>query len=282
MKFLILGGKGQLGTRMADDLNAFGAYNYACDIDDVDICNYKQLKFLINDFQPNTIINCAAYNDVEAAEDDCEKAYDVNSKAPEYLAELANTISAKLVHYSTDYVFDGYANAPYREADETNPINIYGKSKLLGESAVEQIAKRYLLLRTSWLYSKGNRNFIGKFLAIAKDNPTLKVATNEISIPTSARLIVDITLKALEQDLEGLYHLTNSGSCSRYDYAEFIIKTLELKNTIVPCKKEDFSLNAQRPEYSVLDNRTIRRNLEIDIPDWQNDLEACLKKHYAK
>lgn len=282
MRFLVLGGKGQLGSRITDDLNAFGAYNYACDIDDVDICNYKQLKFLINDFQPNTIINCAAYNDVEAAEDDCEKAYDVNSKAPEYLAELANTISAKLVHYSTDYVFDGYANAPYREADETNPINIYGKSKLLGESAVEQIAKRYLLLRTSWLYSKDNRNFIGKFLAIAKDNPTIKVATNEISIPTSARLIVDITLKALERDLEGLYHLTNSGSCSRYDYAEFIIKTLELKNTIVPCKKEDFSLNAQRPEYSVLDNRTIRRSLEIDIPDWQNDLEACLKKHYAK
>jgi dTDP-4-dehydrorhamnose reductase len=139
-----------------------------------------------------------------------------------------------------------------------------------------------LIFRTSWLYSKGNQNFIRKFLAIAKDNPIIKVATNEISIPTSARLIVDITLKALEQDLEGLYHLTNSGVCSRYEYAEFIIKSLGLNNKIEPCKKEDFGLKAERPEYSVLDNRTIRRSLEIDIPDWQSDLDACLKKHYAK
>jgi dTDP-4-dehydrorhamnose reductase len=282
MKFLILGGKGQLGTRMADDLNAFGMVNYACDIDDVDICNYKQLKFLINDFQPNTIINCAAYNNVEAAEDNWEAAYEVNSKAPEYLAELANDISANLVHYSTDYVFDGYANAPYREADEANPINIYGKSKLIGENAVEQIAKRSLIFRTSWLYSKGEQNFIGKFLALAKDNPKVRVSTNEISIPTSARLIVDLTLKAMEQDLEGLYHLTNSGFCSRFEFAEFIVKTLGLNNEILPCKKEDFGVLVQRPEYSVLDNRTIKRCLQIEIPDWQNDLEACLQKHYAK
>ncbi len=282
MKFLILGGKGQLGTRMADDLSAFGAYNYASDIDDVDIRDYKKLKFLINDFQPDTIINCAAYNNVEAAEDDWEEAYNVNSKVPEYLAELANDISAKLVHYSTDYVFDGLANAPYREADEANPINVYGKSKLIGETAVEQIAKRSIIFRTSWLYSKGYQNFIGKFLALTKENQTIKAATNEISIPTSARLIVDITLKAMEQDLEGLYHLTNSGYCSRKEYAEFIVGTLGLSNVIEPCKKEDFGLKVQRPEYSVLDNRTISRCLEIEIPDWQSDLESCLKKHYAK
>jgi dTDP-4-dehydrorhamnose reductase len=282
MRFLVLGSKGQLGSRIVEDLNAFGAYVYGSSKDDVDICDYKQMKLLIEEIQPKTIINCAAYNNVEAAEDNWEAAYEVNSKAPEYLAELANKASAKLVHYSTDYVFDGSANAPYREADETNPINVYGKSKLLGELAVEQIAKRHLILRTSWLYSKIPQNFISRFLEKTKFNSTINVVENEISIPTSARLIVDLTLKALERDVEGLYHITSSGQCSRLEFAEFIVKTLGLNNNIVPCKKESLGLKAQRPEYSVLDNKTIKNILDMEIEEWQSDLSLCLKKYYAK
>lgn len=282
MKFLVLGNKGQLGSRIAKDLKAFGAYVYSCDKDEVDITDYKKIKFLINDYLPQTIINCAAYNNVEEAESQTEIAFAVNSKAPEYLAELANNIYAKLVHYSTDYVFDGKANAPYKELDETNPINEYGKSKLLGECAVEQIAKRYIIFRTSWLYSNGNENFIGKFLKNTQLKKEVFVVNNEVSIPTSAKFVVDITLKSLEQDLEGLFHLTNSGKCSRLEYAKFIIDTLSLDNKLSAINQEDLNLKAKRPEYSVLDNINLKKILNTDFPVWETEVQETLLKYYDR
>ncbi len=271
MKYLIFGKNGQLGREFAKRLEnkATALSHKECDISDLD-----EVLRAIAKIKPAIVINCAAYNNVDRAEEDYIEAYKVNALGVRNIAFACKKQNCFLVHYSTDYVFDGQKeNELYTEYDIPNPINQYGKSKLTGENWLEQEnLKNYLILRTSWVYGEGNQNFIYKLLQWTKNSDYLKIACDEISSPTSTRTIVDVTIKAIDKGLIGLYHLTNSGSASRYEWAKKVIEIKGIKKFIKPVSSEIFNLKAKRPKFSAMGNGKIEKLLNIKIADWKEEL----------
>jgi len=276
-KYLISGNKGQLGKEFEKRLSMNGEEFYGFDIDTVDIANIDQVLAVYENIKPEFVINCAAYNQVDLAEKSEYDAYKANVLGIRNLAIAAEKYGGFVVHYSTDYVFDGTKGEPYTEIDEPNPLNVYAKSKLLGEMALEDETDSYLLFRVSWLFGDGNQNFIYKFLQWSRNNEELQIANDEISVPTHTGLVVDCTLKALNNSFSGMYHLTGSGYCSRYEWAEEIVKLANLKNKVIPVSKEIFNLPAKRPDFSAMNNYVISNELKIDIPDWKETLEHYLE-----
>ena len=184
---------------------------------------------------------------------------------------------AFLVHYSSDYVFDGIkATGLYTEEDSPNPINEYGRSKLAGEKLLAESGAEYLLFRLSWVYGKGEQNFIYKFRQWAEKSNVLKIASDEVSVPTSTKTIVDITMKSIKKGLSGLYHLTNSGYASRYEWAKEILKLTGMKNVLYPINRESFGMPAVRPYFSAMDNTPVSDKTGIEIPYWQESLKVFL------
>ncbi|HHG73662.1 MAG TPA: NAD(P)-dependent oxidoreductase, partial [Persephonella sp.] len=188
--------------------------------------------------------------------------------------------SSYLISYSTDYVFDGTKeNGLYTEEDLPNPLNEYGKSKLTGEKwLLEENPEKYLIFRTSWVYGEGKQNFIHKLMQWAKDSDYLKIAYDEISVPTSTRTIVEVSLKAVDQGLTGLYHLTNTGYASRYEWAKKILQIRGIKKFIHPVSKDVFNLPAKRPDFSAMDNGKISRETKVEIKSWDEELETVLSE----
>jgi dTDP-4-dehydrorhamnose reductase len=273
MKYLLIGNHGQLGSEFEDKLTELRKDFVAVDIDKVDICDYQAVTNLFSFVKPSIVINCAAYNDVDAAEYNKEVAFNVNAEAVKYLAYSAYKNHAFLIHFSSDYVFDGKkTNGMYSEIDETNPINTYGKSKLAGEHLLQNELDDYLLFRLSWVYGSGTQNFIFKLMQWAIDKEILKVTDDEISVPTSTQVIVDVVLNSIRKGLEGMFHLTNSGYCSRFQWAETIIKHLELNTKIEPVSQDYFKLPAKRPKFSAMSNSKISGELNIEIPLWEVSL----------
>ncbi|ROL58091.1 dTDP-4-dehydrorhamnose reductase [Bacteroidetes/Chlorobi group bacterium ChocPot_Mid] len=273
MKYLLIGNHGQLGSEFEDKLTELRKDFVAVDIDKVDICDYQAVTNLFSFVKPSIVINCAAYNDVDAAEYNKEMAFNVNAEAVKYLAYSAYKNHAFLIHFSSDYVFDGKkTNGMYSEIDETNPINTYGKSKLAGEHLLQNELDDYLLFRLSWVYGSGTQNFIFKLMQWAIDKEILKVTDDEISVPTSTQVIVDVVLNSIRKGLEGMFHLTNSGYCSRFQWAETIIKHLELNTKIEPVSQDYFKLPAKRPKFSAMSNSKISGELNIEIPLWEVSL----------
>ncbi len=277
-KIIITGRNGQLAKEFIKLFSQKEIEFFAYDKKELDITDYKQASFVLRTIKPDFVINCAAYNLVDKAEEEREKAFSVNSKGVENLAKVCSEINCKIVHYSTDYVFGGNKNTPYIETDPTNPLNYYGETKLEGEIKIKQIYKNHIIFRVSWLYGEGKNNFVVKFLSWAKNNKVLNVSENEVSIPTSARRVADISLKAMEEGLAGLFHLTNSGYASRYEFALKIKEILNLDNSIKPVNSSVFNLKARRPEFSAMDNKEISRKLNISIPHWEEDLKEFLKE----
>jgi dTDP-4-dehydrorhamnose reductase len=196
---------------------------------------------------------------------------------PKNLAQVAESHNAKLIHFGSDYVFDGLKeNGLYNEEDPVNPLNEYGKSKLLGEQYVLKEMDRCLILRLSWVFGTGKQNFIHKLLEWANNNEYLKIACDEFSVPTYTDMVVDVTLKAIEQGLTGQYHLTNSGFCSRYEWAKVILKAVRMNKFIRPVAMESFNLTAKRPKYSAMSNRKLTDCLNIAIPSWEESVQLYL------
>lgn len=277
MKYLIIGHKGQLGKEFVKKFNELN-YNFiSVDINELDITDYQAVTDIFNYEKPDIVVNCAAYNDVDGAENNNHLAMQVNSEAVKYLADVSKKNNALLIHYSSDYVFDGRKeDGLYVENDKVNPLNEYGKSKLAGENNVQNILSEFLIFRLSWVYGNGNQNFIYKFRNWSKTKKVLKISFDEISIPTYTKLIVDITLKALNKDLRGLYHLTNSGYTSRYEWAKLIAKILKLDVLLLPVNKSEFKLAAERPYCSAMDNSKLSKELNYTIPDWEESLKYFL------
>ncbi|MGA2297865.1 MAG: dTDP-4-dehydrorhamnose reductase [FCB group bacterium] len=278
MKYLIIGNKGQLGKEFEKKLILLNNDFLAVDIDELDISNNVQVKKYFNNYKPDIALNCSAYNFVDKAEEEPEAAFKTNIEGVRNLALASKEHNFFLVHYSSDYVFDGTKNETYVESDSTNPINIYGESKLAGEKYIQEELNDYLLFRLSWVFGEGQQNFIYKFRQWAEKNHTLKISVDEISVPTYTKTIVDVTLQALEKKLTGLYHLTNSGYCSRYEWAKFIAKTLSLNNEIIPVSKDSFNLPAPRPAFSAMSNDKISQVLQISIPGWEEAVGEYLKE----
>jgi len=289
MKTLLFGADGQVGHHLQKSLSEIGEL-VSCDRRQVDLCNLDQLRKSIRDTTPDFIVNAAAYTGVDLAEDDIGLAYKINADAVELMALEAKKLNSWLIHYSTDYVFDGKANTPYPESATPNPINVYGWTKLQGENAVFNSDCKHLIFRTSWVYSERKNNFAKTILKLASERGMLKIVDDQIGVPTSAEFIAQTTThcvdKIFKQDLgaidcSGLYHLTPSGRISWYDFACFLVEeaqkqglelTLE-KSKIQPIATSEFPTQARRPSYSLLDNSKIQETFDLILPVW---------KHHAK
>ena len=281
MKYLVFGHKGQLGREFCKEFEKNDIEYKGYDIDGIDIADTGQVLAAVASFKPNVIINCAAYNLVDAAETNTKAAFSVNAGAVKNIALAANRIGAEIVHYGTDYVFDGTKGSPYVESDKPNPLNKYGESKRAGEIYLEETAENFLLLRLSWVYGAGKQNFIYKLRQWAEKQDKLEIADDEISVPTSTETIVDITLAALKHNLKGLYHLTNSEYASRYEWASEILKYLKIEKEIIPVSKDIFDLPAKRPGFSAMSNKKISTELDISIPAWQDALKDFISLNIA-
>jgi len=289
MRILLLGRDGQIGWELQRSLLPQGEV-VAVGHPEIDLTDFKKLKELVQNVKPQIILNAAAYTNVELAESEPEQALAVNGTAPGILAEEAKALQALLIHYSTDYVFDGEKGSPYIESDRPNPINMYGKSKLIGEQSIQQVGGAYLILRTSWVYSLRKKCFVTNLLAWARKNQTLRIVTDQVSNPTWCRMLAVATARILEgtshsinrlKERSGLYHLAGSGYTSRFDFARAILANLpadfpSLVERILPASTQDFHDQARRPKFSALNTNKFSQLFPVEIPAWEHSLQLAL------
>ncbi len=271
-RFIIFGSNGQLGKMFASIFRANSIEYIAYDIEDVDISDYSSLSQLLNSIRADYVINCAAYNLVDNAELNRDLAYMTNTIGPKNISQLSLDYDFKAIHFSTDYVFSGIKNNFYNESDNAEPINFYGETKLQGEKFFLGAASDALLFRTSWVYGEGKQNFIHKLIEWSDKQDTIKVTMDEVSIPTSVNIIAETALKAISQNLKGLYHLTASGYATRYEWAKEVFKLLNKEVILLPVASSEFNLLARRPYFSALSNKKLAKTLKNQFPSWQEDL----------
>ncbi len=270
---LITGARGQLGTELSKLLpNAI-----LTDSQTLDITNQNAVQQFVRNNGINTIINCAAYTAVDRAEDDVDAATRVNFLGPENLAKTG----CNLIHISTDYVFDGTAHTPYTPASPTNPISVYGKTKLAGEQAVLRNASNAIVIRTAWLYSTHGNNFVKTMRRLGAERKEINVVCDQIGTPTFAGDLATAIVKILPQmtyKTRGVYHFTNNGVCSWYDFASAIMELSNLSCQVNPIPTSAYPTRATRPSYSVLDKTKIIDTFGLKIPHWHTALERCIKQ----
>jgi len=292
-KILQIGTKGQLGWELLRTCAPLGEV-VALDYPDVDLSDSVGLRALVRSVKPDIIINAAAYTNVDKAESEPELARAINATGPGILEEEAQKTHAVLVHYSTDYVFDGTKGSPYVETDQPNPLNVYGQTKLEGEQAIAASGCVNLILRTSWVYSMRQGGFVTKVLQWAREQEVLRVVDDQISSPTSARMLAEITALVLAQGRDdvfgylrekgGLYHCAGGGSCSRYEWAKAILeldprKEEQVVKELLPAKSSEFSVPADRPMISVLNNVKLGKNVWFTLATLGSGFEI---DHYLK
>jgi dTDP-4-dehydrorhamnose reductase len=277
--YLILGANGQLGKQFGKELAAHGENVIAPDEKDCDITNSDTLARYVEMVSPTVIINCAAYNAVELAEQQSDIVNLINGKAVENIATLCGRHGIFFIHYSSDYVFDGKKGELYTERDAPNPLNVYGRSKLAGEEAVQKHASDFLLFRTSWVFGDGTQNFIHKFLQWSRKSYVLKLSSDEVSVPTSSADLVSLTMASLEKGLRGLYHLTNSDYASRYEWGRYVAKVLSLDNLIIPVPMSTFPSTVQRPTFTAMSNAQLQHHLGLPIRDWRSAVDRFFEEY---
>lgn len=276
MKIIVIGATGQLGHELMC-LSQSSEHDF--EIAPIDITDRSEVMQFVTD-DTDVIINCAAYNEVDKAEDDDLPARKVNVEAVGYLAEAALKADALLIHFSTDYVFDGKSNVPYTEEDETEPLSAYGRSKRDGENAVIQSGCRYMIFRTSWLYSNTGRNFFKTIAQKCAECPSLKVVNDQVGTPTYAYDLAWTVMHIIDNDMldkTGLYHYSNEGVASWYDFAKAINDLLGYTCDVRPCRTDEYPRKAKRPCYSVLDKKKIKETFGIVIPHWRESLMSMVQ-----
>jgi len=288
MKILLFGAMGQLGTELQRTLSPYGEIA-AYDIHNLNLENTQEVRETIRLVSPDVIVNASAYTAVDQAEREAEKAFAVNGDIPGLFAEEASRLNAFLLHYSTDYVFDGTKGTPYLEGDTTNPLGVYGKSKLAGEEAIQAGNANYLILRTSWVYSRNRNSFVTKVLEWARKQEVLSIVSDQVSNPTWARTLADVTAELLGKGLDylikrrGLYHVAGNGYASRLDWAKKIIeldpnKQEQKVKEIRPALTSDFPTLAERPLFSALDCSLFQSTFEIPLPKWEDALKLAMSE----
>jgi dTDP-4-dehydrorhamnose reductase len=273
VKILIAGKNGQLGREFVRRLVAPEFEVVAPEEEAFDITDSDAVRKIIGKSRPDAVLNCAAYNLVDDAERDPGPAFAINATSVKHLATACRETGALLVHYGTDYVFDGQKGAPYTEGDPTCPINNYGKSKLAGERVLEETLSRFLLFRVSWVFGEGKQNFLYKLLQWAAGGGTLRVVDDQVSIPTSTRDIVRLTLSAMQANLSGTFHMTASDYASRYEVARYFLEKMGKAKTLVPVSTDYFPSPAKRPLFSALSNAKLAGALNAEIPDWKSGVD---------
>jgi dTDP-4-dehydrorhamnose reductase len=276
IRIAILGGNGMLGTDLVDSCKQHGFDVKVFDLPEFDIRNSQQLKQAVG--AADIIVNCAAYTNVDGAENEAELAYQVNAEAVGRLGAVAKDGDKWVLHISTDFVFDGRLNTPYIETDLTNPINAYGKSKLAGEQLLVEISCRYCILRIEWTYGVHGDNFVKKIIQRAKTDKTVKVVDDQTGSPTATTEVAEVICKLLPKKPEGIFHFASAGYVSRYEMAKFIFDKLSLDVNLLPCKTGDFVSAAERPLNSRFDCSKIKNLLDEQIEPWWIPLEHFLRK----
>ena len=270
---IITGCRGQLGTELS---RLLGDRSLGVDLPEVDITDFDALKKWFGTLDSvEAIVNCAAYTAVDRAEAEPEAAERVNRLGPENLARLG----APMIHISTDYVFDGRGCSPYPESAATNPVSVYGRTKLAGEESVLSLADTAVVIRTAWLYSPFGKNFVRTITRLGKERPQLRVVCDQVGTPTNARDLagaIAAILPRLKPGMKGIYHYTNEGVCSWYDFALEILRLQNIPCPVVPCSSEEYKTAAKRPFYSVLDKSKIKREFGLTIPHWGQSLAQSL------
>lgn len=277
MKILVTGAKGQLGT---DVVNCLGEMHDVVGMDrnQLDVTNLDECMQVIQSIRPDIVIHCAAFTQVDLAERERDQAYLVNAIGGRNIAIASEEMSAKMVYFSTDYVFDGNNNVPYQEYDQTNPDSVYGKSKLAGEQFIQSHSTKYFIIRTSWLYGQHGNNFVKTMLKLSKNRSDLKVVSDQVGSPTYTVDLVKFLADLIETDHYGIYHATNTGSCSWYEFAQTIFEIRNIHINVVPCTTEEYQLAAPRPKYSVLDHTSIQSHGFQDMRPWKEALGEYLSE----
>lgn len=249
---------------------------------DLDVTSLENVRRILTDLEPNWIVHAAAYTQVDGAESNILKAYRVNALGARNVATVAHENGCGLAYYSTDYVFDGSQKQPYREWDSTNPLNVYGASKLAGEFFLRSICSKHLIIRTSWLFGVGGTHFVEKIIAAAKKKQHLQVVGDQRGSPTFTTDLAYMTLCLVEAEKSGTYHVTNSGHCSWYEFASEIVSLCNLERKVTSIKSADLATPALRPHNSVLDNHLLRSEGIPLLRPWQIALAAFLGKIVRK
>ena len=280
---LITGANGQLGSEM--HFLASDKCNYIfTDITELDITNLQSVQEYIQEYKISVVVNCAAYTNVEKAENDLELADTINHKAVENLAISCKNTGATLIHISTDYVFQGDKNRPYNEEDDTSPLGVYGRTKLAGENVIKKIGCRYLIFRTAWLYSTYGNNFVKTICKLTSERRQLTVVFDQVGTPTYAADLAGLIYYVIENqkyiENQGVYHFSNEGVCSWYDFAKEITTLSGNSCDILPCHSIDFPTKVKRPIFSVLDKSKVKRDFDYKIPYWRDSL--CRYFHKLK
>jgi len=274
VRILLTGASGQVGWELARRLPELGEL-VATDRASLDLADAAAIRRVLRDVKPGLVINAAAYTAVDRAESEPGLAHAVNATAPAVLAEEAKRLGALLVHYSTDYVFDGEKRSPYTEDDAPHPLNAYGRTKLAGEEAVRASGCRYLLLRASWVYAERGRNFLLAIARKARAGEPLRVVDDQTGVPTSAAFLAETTVRILgrAEHPEGLYHLAPTGSTTWCGFARAIVERLGVNATVTPIRTADYPTPARRPAYSVLDSSRARAAFGLPAADWREVFE---------
>ena len=291
MKILLLGASGQVGHALREPLSNLGTL-HACTRTDMDICDHDIVCTQVMELAPDVIVNAAAYTAVDRAESEAEIAFEVNAAAVKNLAQIANSLGSQLIHYSTDYVFDGNKSGAYTEEDVTNPLNVYGKSKLEGELAIRESGCRHLIFRTTWVIGSRANNFAKTILQLAAERDTLSIVADQRGVPTSAELIAKVTAEAIEDEKvnqaweDGIYHLTPSGETTWHALTCHIIDIAQGAGMVLRTQKEhvraistaEYPTIAQRPMNSVLDTQKLQKHLKRSLPNWKQDFKLVFNE----
>lgn len=294
MKILVTGARGQLASEIASVLKAGRSAIGPVDTsysdarikyfrrDELNITRFSDVLDCIDDFKPDVIINCAAYTNVDRCEEDFDSAFKVNAIGPRNLAAAASSTGAKLIHISTDYVFNGKGNVPFREYDVPQPVSVYGRTKLLGEQYIRESCRKYFIVRTSWLYGMYGKNFVYTILRAAEEKGHLDVVDDQRGNPTNAEDLAHHILKIALTDEYGIYHCTGKGECSWYDFAGKIVDYAGINCSVSPITSDKLKRTAKRPEYSSLDNMMLRCTIGDDMRQWQDALRSFIEKIRSK
>ncbi|WP_166241190.1 dTDP-4-dehydrorhamnose reductase [Paenibacillus turpanensis] len=277
MKVLVTGSNGQLGRDLFPILKqTFDAIGFSRE--QLDITSQEQVLSVVDSEKPDVIVHAAAYTAVDAAESDQDTAFTVNAYGTRNMALAAEKVGAKLCYISTDYVFDGTGTKPYNEYDNTNPMGVYGKSKRAGEQLVQTLCSRFFIVRTSWVYGKHGANFVKTMLKLGQERDKLSVVQDQTGSPTYTVDLSNFLRDLIQSESYGIYHASNTGGCSWFEFASEIFRQTGLPVKLTPCTTEDFPRPAPRPRYSVMDHMSIRTNGFKDLPQWQDALERFLEE----
>jgi dTDP-4-dehydrorhamnose reductase len=280
MKVLVIGSDGQLGLEFQKISNSYDSLSWVFStIKTLDLLKLDTINSFLNDINPSVIINCAAYTSVDKAETESKLANTINYKAVDIISRWTNDHNKKLIHISTDYVFEGLSKLPLFEHSNTNPVNEYGRSKLKGEQVCLKNDTNSIIIRTSWLYSSFGKNFVKTMISLMKNNNTVKVVNDQIGSPTYAndlaKFIIEIIMNS--KNKSGLFHYSNEGEISWFEFAKSIKELYMLDCEIIGVSSKEFKTIAKRPKYSLLNKSKIKKTFNLEIPNYKQSLEDCIK-----